>query len=333
MNRRATWSRSIPKSLVVPKRLREAMSHYRFSVDEKGGGRLDRYVADRLSGLSRSKVQRLIENGHILLNGEVKKASYSLAVGDSIQLHIPPEEPRLPQAEDIPLDVVYEDDDLLVVNKPPRLVVHPAPGHPSGTLVNALLAHRPEIAEADANPQRPGIVHRLDADTSGLLVVATNRETQSALQAQFKAREVEKAYLALLHGHLTPDHAAIEAPIGRHPHDRKRMGVVRGGRYARTEYRVQEHLQDFTVVEAKPLTGRTHQLRVHFSSIGYPIVGDDKYGRRREEVGAPRQLLHAQRLTFTHPGSDERLTFETELPPDFRRVLEHLRSEDGGGSG
>ncbi|MFP3897258.1 MAG: RluA family pseudouridine synthase [Anaerolineales bacterium] len=309
------------------------MTRYRFSVDEESDERLDKYVAERLTGLSRSKVQRLIENGDILVNDEVKKASASVVIGDSIRVHVPPEEPRLPQAEDIPLEVVYEDDDLLVVNKPAGLVVHPAPGHPSGTLVNALLAHRPDISRADANPQRPGIVHRLDADTSGLLVVATNRRIQSALQAQFKAREVEKAYLALLHGHLSPSHAAIEAPVGRDPQDRKRMGVVRGGRYARTEYRVQKHLREFTLVEAKPITGRTHQLRVHFSSIGYPIVGDEKYGRRHEAVGAPRQLLHAQRLIFTHPRTGERLTFETELPPDFRRVLEHLRFEDGGGSG
>lgn len=304
------------------------MPRYCLSVDEERDERLDKYVANRMSDLSRSKVQRLIENGDILVNDEGKKASYSPRAGDLIRVHVPPQKPRLPKAEDIPLDVIYEDDDLLVVNKPPGLVVHPAPGHPSGTLVNALLAHRPDIAEADADPRRPGIVHRLDADTTGLLVVATNRETQSALQAQFKAREVEKAYLALLHGHLSPLHAAIEAPIGRDPHDRKRMDVVRGGRYARTEYRVQKRLRNFTLVEAKPITGRTHQLRVHFASIGHPIVGDEKYGRRHEKIEAPRQLLHAQRLTLTHPRTDERLTFEAELPPDFRGVLASLRAED-----
>ncbi len=306
------------------------MPCHRLAVEEESKERLDKYVAERMPDLSRSRVQRLIESGDIRVNGEVKKASSSVAVGDLIRVHIPPEEPDLPTAEEIPLDVIYEDEDLLVVNKPPGLVVHPAPGHPSGTLVNALLAHRLDIARADANPQRPGIVHRLDADTSGLLVVAANQETQSALQAQFKAREVEKVYLALLHGHLTPAHAAIEAPIARDPHHRKRMGVVHGGRYARTEYRVREHLGDFTLVEAKLITGRTHQLRVHFVSIGHPIVGDEKYGRRREEIRAPRQLLHAQRLTFTHPRTGERVTFEAELPSDFRRVLASLRAEDAG---
>jgi 23S rRNA pseudouridine1911/1915/1917 synthase len=305
------------------------MPHYRFSVDRESEERLDKYVANHMPDLSRSSVQRLIENGDILVNGDAKKASYSLAVGDLISVHVAPKEPNLPMPEDIPLAVVFEDEDLLVVNKQPGLVVHPAPGHPSGTLVNALLAHRPDIVQADIDPQRPGIVHRLDKDTSGLLVVAANRETQRALQAQFKAREIEEAYLALLHGHLTPKHAAIEAPIGRDPRDRKRMSVLQeGGRYARTKYEVQEHLADFTLVEAKLITGRTHQLRVHFASIGYPIVGDEKYGRRREETEAPRQLLHARRLAFTHPRTGERLTFDAELPADFYRVLRSLRAED-----
>jgi len=305
------------------------MPHYRFAVDREGEGRLDKYIANRMSDLSRSRVQQLIENADILVNGGAKRASYSLAAGDLISVHVPREEPDLPTPEDIPLDVVFEDEDLLVINKQAGLVVHPAPGHPSGTVVNALLAHRPDIAAADIDPQRPGIVHRLDKDTSGLLVVAANWATQRALQAQFKAREVEKAYLALLHGHLTPNHAAIEAPIGRDPHNRKRMSVLQeGGRYARTEYKVQEYLEDFTLVEATLITGRTHQLRVHFASIGYPIVGDEKYGRRREEIEAPRQLLHAQRLTLTHPRTGERLTFHAELPADFFRILRSLRAED-----
>ena len=305
------------------------MPHYRFAVDREGEGRLDKYIANRMSDLSRSRVQQLIENADILVNGGAKRASYSLAAGDLISVHVPREEPDLPTPEDIPLDVVFEDEDLLVINKQAGLVVHPAPGHPSGTVVNALLAHRPDIAAADIDPQRPGIVHRLDKDTSGLLVVAANWATQRALQAQFKAREVEKAYLALLHGHLTPNHAAIEAPIGRDPHNRKRMSVLQeGGRYARTEYKVQEYLADFTLVEATLITGRTHQLRVHFASIGYPIVGDEKYGRRREEIEAPRQLLHAQRLTLTHPRTGERLTFHAELPADFFRILRSLRAED-----
>ena len=288
--------------------------------------RLDRFIADRCPGLSRSEAQRLIKRGQVLVNGLASKASYYPLEGDLIRVELPSQAPLVPLAERIPLRIVYEDEHLLVVDKPAGLVVHPAPGHASGTLVNALLAHRPDVANADLDPERPGIVHRLDRDTSGVLVVAATRQAQSSLQEQFRSRQVEKAYLTLVYGRLVPEEAAIEAPIGRDPRHRKRMKVVtEGGRYARTEYRVRENLPGCTFAEARLLTGRTHQVRVHFSSIGHPVVGDRVYGRRRQQIDAPRQLLHSWRLAFTHPRSGEELRFAADPPADFGMVLDGLR--------
>ena len=289
-------------------------------------GRLDRYLADQCAELSRAKVQRLIKEGRVQVNGAPTKSSYYPAPGDLVRVQIPEPAGNRPDPEDIPLRIVFEDEHLLVIDKPAGMVVHPSPGHASGTLVNALLAHRPDVARADLDPGRPGIVHRLDRDTSGLLVVAANREVQLALQAQFKARQVSKVYLALVHGRLTPERGAIEAPIGRHPRNRKRMAiVVEGGRYARTEYRVREYVVGCTFVEAMPRTGRTHQVRVHFSSIGHPVVGDQVYGHRRPRVAVPRQFLHAWRLAFKHPVEGHTLEFTTELPADLAQALDHLR--------
>ena len=213
----------------------------------------------------------------------------------------------------------------MVINKPAGLVVHPSPGHEAGTLVNALLAHRPDLVRANLDPQRPGIVHRLDRETSGVLVVAATAQVQRALQQQFKSREVEKIYLALVYGRLLPLRAAIEAPIGRDPRDRKKMKVLREGKYARTEYHVREHLAESTLLEATLLTGRTHQLRVHFASIGHPVVGDRVYGPRHQRIDAPRQMLHSWRLRFSHPITKERMEFAAPLPEDFDRVLKALR--------
>lgn len=289
-------------------------------------GRLDRYIASDCADLSRSMAQRLIKERRVFVNGVPAKASYSPVPGDVIRVELPALAPSYPDAEEIPLRILFEDEQLLIVDKPVGLVVHPGSGHASGTLVNALLAHRPNLVRADLDPQRPGIVHRLDRDTSGLLVVAATREAQLALQAQFKSREVQKAYALLVYGHLAPERGAIEGPIGRDPANRKRMKVVSdGGRYARTEYHVIEHLPGCTLVEARLLTGRTHQLRVHFSSIGYSVVGDRVYGHRRQRIDAPRQLLHARYLAFRHPVSGETVEFTSELPSDFVRVLEALR--------
>jgi 23S rRNA pseudouridine1911/1915/1917 synthase len=299
-------------------------------------GRLDRFLAEKVPELSRSAAQRLIDGGQVSVNGEAVKASYKIRAGDLVTVYVPGDDAVELVAEAIPLFVVYEDPALLVVDKPAGMVVHPAPGHAGGTLVNALLAHCPELA--DSGDDRPGIVHRLDRDTSGLILVAKSEKVRRALQKQFKDRLVRKAYLALLDGHLQPAWGRIEAPVGRDPRHRQRMAVLQGGREAITEYHVLEHIShqsgpaagDYTLVEAEPRTGRTHQIRVHFASIGHPVIGDSVYGRRRPQLPAPRQFLHAWKLGFKHPGTGQRIDLEVPLPPDLSRVLELLRSSPPG---
>jgi 23S rRNA pseudouridine1911/1915/1917 synthase len=295
-------------------------------------GRLDRFLAEGVPDLSRSAAQRLIDGGQVSVNGEAAKASYKIRKGDHVVAYLPSGDPTELVAEAIPLSVVYEDSDLLVVDKPAGMVVHPAPGHSGGTLVNALLAHCPELESSDDD--RPGIVHRLDRDTSGLILVAKTEKARRALQRQFQDRLVSKAYLALLDGHVQPSWGRIEAPIGRDPRYRQQMAVLQGGREAVTEYHVLEQFShqtgpaagDFTLVEAGPKTGRTHQIRVHFSSIGHPVVGDSVYGRRRAQLPLPRHFLHAWRLGFKHPRTGQRMNLETPLPPDLSAVLELLRA-------
>lgn len=308
------------------------MAEQRLEIQVSGEkDRLDRFLAAQVAGLSRSAARRLIEAGQVTVNGEPVKASYKTRSGDRVVALLPGDEPPELIAEAIPLQIVYEDPDLLVVDKQAGMVVHPAPGHSSGTLVNALLARYPELAAAGGD--RPGIVHRLDRDTSGLIVVARNDRTRRALQRQFKERQVHKAYLALLEGHLQPAWGRIEAPIGRDPHHRQRMAVLPGGREALTEYHVLEQFAhsmgpaagDYSLVEAEPLTGRTHQIRVHFASIGHPVVGDAVYGRRRSRLAVPRQFLHARRLAFRHPRTGQRQEFEAPLPGDLSPILALLR--------
>lgn len=290
------------------------------------GERVDKYIAEHLPDLSRSLVQRLIREGRVTVNGAETRASYRVEGDDEIIVRVPPPEATELEPEPIPLDVVYEDEDLIVINKPAGLVVHPSHGHRKGTLVNAILAHCPDLAGINGT-LRPGIVHRLDKDTSGLIIVAKNDAAQQSLQRQFKRREVRKTYLALVEGRLEPERGLIEAPVGRDPHHRKRMAVVaRGGREARTEYRVLETLADHTLVEVHPLTGRTHQVRVHFASLGHPLVGDPVYGFRRQRLGLGRQFLHAWKLGFHLPSSGRPIELTAELPQDLRRVLEQLGS-------
>jgi 23S rRNA pseudouridine1911/1915/1917 synthase len=298
------------------------------TVDE-GGTRLDKFLAERVTGLSRSAIRRLIDTAQVLVNGDPAKASYKVRPGDLVAVCMPQPEPEEPVAEAIPLGIVYEDQAMIVVNKPAGMVIHPAPGHRSGTLVNALLAHCPDLA-GDSGDARPGIVHRLDRDTSGLILVAKNEPIRRALQRQFKARQVHKVYVALLDGHLEAAHGRIEAPLGRDPRRRQRMAVVPGGREAITEYRLLASFAggDYSLVEAEPKTGRTHQIRVHFASIGHPVVGDTVYGRRRTRLPVPRQFLHAQRLGFTHPLTGQPLEFEAPLPIDLAAVL-HLLEHEG----
>jgi 23S rRNA pseudouridine1911/1915/1917 synthase len=293
---------------------------YNFIADELGT-RLDKYVCHQLGELSRTRIQKLIADGYITVNDQVVKAGLRLNVGDRLRVIIPPAPPSHLMPEAIPLNIIYEDDDLLVIDKPAGLPVHPAPGHPSHTLVNALLSHFPHLADI-SDSMRPGIVHRLDKDTSGVMLVAKNSVAQANLVEQFKARSVAKAYLVLVKGHLTPEDGAIEAPIGRDPGNRKRMAVVAGGREARTEYRVIRYIGDYTLLEVRPETGRTHQIRVHLSAIGFPVVGDKVYGVKSASLS--RQFIHACRLGFKLPSSGEYVEFKSELPPDLAQALKDI---------
>jgi 23S rRNA pseudouridine1911/1915/1917 synthase len=306
-------------------------------VDAGGAGeRLDRWLAARLPDQSRARLKALIDSGQALLDGKAVKASHRLRPGERIALAIPEPAPALPQPEDIPLRVVYEDAQLVVVDKPAGLVVHPGAGRASGTLVNALL-HRVRGLSGVGGVLRPGIVHRLDRGTSGLMVVAKDDETHRALARQFARREVEKEYLALVLGVPTPLQGEVTAPIGRDPVHRKRMSVrAPRGRPARTGYRVVETFDGAALLRVRLHTGRTHQIRVHLASLGHPVAGDAVYGagrrpgaRRaasREALGSlERPALHAARLAFEHPARRERLAFESPLPEDLADVVRRLR--------
>ncbi len=284
-------------------------------------GRLDLFLAGQLSDLTRSRIHRLIEEGYVRLNGDYTKPAQHIKAGDRIFITVPPPEPvhLVPQA--IPLTVVYQDDELLVIDKPAGMTVHPGPGHPTGTLVNALLALDPGF-QGIGGVLRPGIVHRLDKDTSGLIVVAKNDRTHQHLSRQLKARQVTKVYLALVKGVLEPAQGTITAPIRRDPRNRKRMAVVEDGREAETEYRVLKYFEDHALLEALPKTGRTHQIRVHFASQKHPLVGDALYGKKSPILR--RHFLHAHRLGFKHPVTGEYREFTSPLPPDLQQVLEQL---------
>jgi 23S rRNA pseudouridine1911/1915/1917 synthase len=280
--------------------------------------RLDKYLAKEYPDLSRSRLQKLIEQCYIKVNGCGAKASQKLNIGDEIHISLPPPEQISLVAEPIPLNVIYEDDDLLLIDKPAGLVVHPSSGHVTHTLVNALLARCPDLANF-GDAMRPGIVHRLDRDTSGLMIVAKNSAAQKYLINQFKARSVSKGYLVLVKGTLSPRQGIIDASVGRDPSNRKRMAVISGGRQARTRYKVKEYLGDYTLLEVITETGRTHQIRVHLSAIGYPVVGDPVYGVRSAYV--KRQFVHAYRLGFHLPASGEYREFTCELPSDLKQAL------------
>ena len=285
---------------------------------EKGGDRLDVFLARQSPDLSRSRIRRLIDDGHVTIDGRPGKASTRLVAGRTVTLELPPPSPTELRPWHVPLSVVFEDEHLIVIDKPAGLTVHPAPGNEDRTLANAVLAHAPEI-EGIGGERRPGIVHRLDKDTSGLIVVAKNERAHAHLSDQFKNREVGKVYLALVVGHPSPPEADIDAPIGRRPHDRQRMAVVSTGRPAITRYRVVSSYKWATLVEARPRTGRTHQIRVHLASVGHPVVGDARYGR--PVSGLPRQFLHAHRLAFRHPATGGTVSFTAELPEDLGSYL------------
>jgi len=310
---------------------------YSFPADAAGSGiRLDVFLAEHLPGCSRSLAGQLITSRQFKVNGQIRKPSYRLKADDIVSGHIPAPQPSEFQAEPIPLEILYEDAHILAINKPPGLVVHPAPGHRSGTLVNGLMYHCPDLGPIGSEI-RPGIVHRLDKDTSGTLVVAKNAAALEHLAAQFKSRSVRKDYLALVYGEMTADSGTIRMPIGRHPVDRKRMSTrSRRGREAETGWRVARRLGGFTLLELRLKTGRTHQIRVHCAAIHRPIVGDAVYGRSKPPSGAAdlqallagvgRQMLHAWRLDIDHPHTGERLRFESPLPEDMEHLIAELEA-------
>lgn len=278
-------------------------------------------------GISRSQVKKLIASGLVRVNSQISEPSYKIKADDRIKVIIPPPQEPAVRPENIPLDVVYEDDDLIVVNKPKGMVVHPAPGNYSGTLVNALLYHCGHLASLGA-PLRPGIVQRLDKDTSGLMVVAKSDAAFASLVKQIKDRTVEKTYLALVHGVIKNNGGAIEARIGRNPVHRKKMAVIESSnlrsKEAQTFYKVLERFQAYTLVEVRIKTGRTHQIRVHMNYIGHPVVGDPTYGKRKEEFAVKGQLLHAIKLGFVHPVTGEFMEFKTEVPREMKELLQKM---------
>jgi 23S rRNA pseudouridine1911/1915/1917 synthase len=293
-------------------------------VVEEPGERLDRWLTGRLADHSRAEVQRWIGEGQVTIDGKPQKASYRVAGGDAVAVRVPLPTRCDVEAEPIPLEILYEDDDLLVIDKPAGLVVHPAAGHWHGTLVNAVLHHRPDL-EGVGGVHRPGIVHRLDKDTSGLILVAKNDRAHRDLQSQFKGREVEKTYLALVHGPVSPPSGEITAAVGRDSRDRKRMAIAADGRPAVTRYETLGVYGKHALLACHPLTGRTHQIRVHLAHIGHPIVGDAVYGgRRKPQVPCPRQFLHAHRIRFRLPATGEKVEFTSPLPADLQGVLEGL---------
>ena len=296
---------------------------------EETSDRLDRYLADQVTDLSRSRLQKLIEQGHVQVNGEVcTSKKLEVKLGDRIQIDIPAAQPLALQAEDIPLDILYEDDSLLILNKPAGLVVHPSAGHEAGTMVNALLAHCPTLPGING-VQRPGIVHRLDKDTTGAIAVAKTEQAFHHLQEQFRTKTARRDYLAIVYGAPPQEKGTIDQPIGRHPVERQKMAVVPAekGRRAITHWHVKERLGNFTLMEFELETGRTHQIRVHSAFMGHPIVGDQVYGSGRKSVNVnlPGQALHAWRLRLRHPLTEDWVVAIAPLPFTFTKLLEVLK--------
>lgn len=296
---------------------------------EQNSSRLDSYLSQNSPDLSRSRIQQLIEQGHVRLNGEVcNSKKITLKQGDFITLEIPAAQPLELQPEDIPLDILYEDEQILILNKPAGLVVHPAPGHPNGTLVNALLAHCPNLPGI-GGVQRPGIVHRLDKDTTGAIAIAKTEVAHHSLQAQLKAKTARREYLGVVYGVTNKESGTINLPIGRHPKERKKMAIVpveKGGREAVTHWQIKERLGNYTLMHFQLETGRTHQIRVHSAQIGHPIVGDSVYSSGRSVgVNLPGQALHAWKLQLKHPLTNNLVEVVAPLPQVFSTLLQVLR--------
>ncbi len=294
-------------------------------VDEEDDERLDLYLSQELNNVSRSYIQKLIKEGLVKVNDKVAKAKYAVCEGDHIQVYLPEPKKLEIEAENIPIDIVYEDDDVAVVNKPQGMVVHPAPGNYSGTLVNALLYHLNSLSSINGII-RPGIVHRIDKDTSGLLMIAKNDLAHEELSKQLKAHTINRIYNALVDGNIKEEKGTIDAPIGRHPVDRKKMTVINlNSKEAVTHFRILERFGQYTLIEAKLETGRTHQIRVHMSFINNPVTGDPVYGGKNQRFKTKGQLLHAKTIGFIHPRTKEYLEFDSALPEHFIRILNILR--------
>ncbi len=300
------------------------VKEYNLSVS-KSNVRLDKYIAEQIPDLSRTRIKELIKSKNILVNNHLEKVSYKVNLEDQIKVTVPPKEPLNVKPENIPLDIIYEDNDVIVVNKPQGMVVHPAAGHPDHTLVNALLYHTRDLA---SSPEgfRPGIVHRIDKDTSGLLMIAKNAKARESLEHQLATKTNKRLYLAIVHGNFGEESGTINAPIGRNPHDRKKMGVVETGKEAITHFKVLEQFKNYSLIQCQLETGRTHQIRVHLSYIGHPVAGDPLYGPRKT-LNGNGQFLHAQVLGFKHPSSGKWLEFEIDPPKIFKKRLAELRKE------
>ncbi|MBE7016919.1 MAG: RluA family pseudouridine synthase [Ruminococcaceae bacterium] len=300
------------------------INKFSFTADT-AGERIDALLARNVENLSRSAAQRLLEQGDVLVNGSVVRKNYKSALGDEISVTLPQAEEVELVAQNIPLDVVFEDEDVIVINKSRGMVVHPAPGHSDGTLVNALLYHCGDSLSGIGGEKRPGIVHRIDMDTSGLLIVAKNDFSHRFLSDQLSDHSLSRVYEAIVYGRIREDKGTVNAPIGRHPVDRKRMAIVeRGGREAVTHYEVIARYNGFTHIRCRLETGRTHQIRVHMEKLGHPLLGDMVYGRKRAEKGLEGQCLHARELKFIHPRSGEEVHLKTDLPEYFQNILAKL---------
>ncbi|MFR6515056.1 MAG: RluA family pseudouridine synthase [Ruminococcus sp.] len=296
-----------------------------FFTIEKGGERIDKYLSEQLEDMTRSHIQKLIKENMVRVNGMAVKSNFKLSASDQIEVEIPElKEPDI-LPENIPLDILYEDQDILVVNKPKGMVVHPAPGHYTGTLVNAIMYHCKDNLSGINGVMRPGIVHRIDMDTTGSLLICKNDRAHQALAEQLKEHSITRKYHAIVHGRLKEDEGTIDKPIGRHPIDRKKMSVhCTNGREAITHYRVLKRFQQFTYIECQLETGRTHQIRVHMSSIGHPILGDQVYGPAKCPYKLQGQTLHAKVLGITHPTTGEYMEFDAPLPDYFQGLLEKM---------
>lgn len=301
------------------------MEKINITVD-KEVGRIDKVLSEELSDYSRSQLQQLVKDQQVRVNGELIKANYKVKQNDQIEITIPEPEELAIEAEKLPLTIVFEDEDVVVVNKPQGMVVHPSAGHPNGTLVNALLYHVKDLSSING-VIRPGIVHRIDKDTSGLLMVAKNDRAHESLAAQLKDKTSLRKYVALVHGEISHDKGVIDAPIGRSKSDRKKQDVREGGKEAVTHFEVLERFSGYTLVQLQLETGRTHQIRVHMKYIGYPVAGDPLYGPKNTFAG-PGQFLHAELLGFKHPKTGEMMVFEAPLPEVFEKKLEELRNND-----